>query len=128
MSGRGRDCVPRCGGGGSMCHVWQSADGCSAVRKRNLAATASCPCPLPRSADHYSRCRNTQSVFDACVLNNLNLERPPFDYYNQVRVHVSPRPKPPPPKPDVFPDPTPKLPDDYPREPAKYGSRFHWLN
>nr|CAD7441741.1 unnamed protein product [Timema bartmani] len=73
-------------------------------------------------------CRNTQSVFDACVLNNLNLERPPFDYYNQVRVHVSPRPKPPPPKPDVFPDPTPKLPDDYPREPAKYGSRFHWLN
>nr|CAD7424446.1 unnamed protein product [Timema monikensis] len=73
-------------------------------------------------------CRNTQFVFDACVLNNLNLERPPFDYYNQVRVHVTPRPKPPPLKPDVFPDPTPKLPDDYPREPAKYGSRFHWLN
>nr|CAD7260797.1 unnamed protein product [Timema shepardi] len=72
-------------------------------------------------------CRNTQSVFDACVLNNLNLERPPFDYYNKVRVHVSSRPKPTI-KPDVFPDPTPKLPDDYPREPAKYGSRFHWLN
>ncbi|XP_063217840.1 NADH dehydrogenase [ubiquinone] 1 alpha subcomplex subunit 8 [Bacillus rossius redtenbacheri] len=85
---------------------------------------------LNKSSGNFAleKCRKTQAVYDKCVTDNLGIERPPVDYFSKVRVHNTSRPKPEPPRPDVYPDATPRLPDDYPREPAKYGSRFHWLN
>ncbi|XP_076300487.1 NADH dehydrogenase [ubiquinone] 1 alpha subcomplex subunit 8 [Lasioglossum baleicum] len=41
-----------------------------------------------------SHCRKTQAVIDDCVLKNLNIERPPFGYFCEAKVHDSPRPKP----------------------------------
>ncbi|KAJ9592991.1 hypothetical protein L9F63_015361 [Diploptera punctata] len=75
----------------------------------------------------YKHCRKTQAVFDKCMKDNLNLERPSFGYFCQPKVHDSKRPKPEPKKPEVYADYTPYLPDDYPRTPAKYGARFHWM-
>lgn len=63
-------------------------------------------------------------MFDKCALDNLQIERPPYGYFTRAKVHDSKRPKPLEREPDVYPDATPGLPDDYPREPAKYGSRF----
>ncbi|KZC11365.1 PREDICTED: NADH dehydrogenase [ubiquinone] 1 alpha subcomplex subunit 8 [Dufourea novaeangliae] len=41
-----------------------------------------------------SFCRKTQAALDNCVLTNLNIERPPFGYFCEAKVHDSPRPKP----------------------------------
>lgn len=49
-----------------------------------------------------------------------------FDF--QLQIHDSERPEPPKQPKAVYEDATPGLPDDFPRQPAKYGSRFHWLN
>lgn len=57
----------------------------------------------------------------------MNIERPEYGYFCRAKVHHSDRPAPPKPGKTVYPDATPYLPDDYPRPPAKYGSRFHWL-
>lgn len=72
----------------------------------------------------YRYCRKTQALFDKCVLDNLDLERPPIGYFCRIKLHESKRPKPELDMP-TFPDPTPKLPDDYPRKPALYNSRSH---
>lgn len=74
------------------------------------------------------RCRNTQGVFDKCVFDNIGIERPEHGYFCRAKVHDSARPEPPKSKKTLYEDATPGLPDDYPRQPAKYGSRFHWLN
>ncbi|XP_046743654.1 NADH dehydrogenase [ubiquinone] 1 alpha subcomplex subunit 8 isoform X2 [Diprion similis] len=71
----------------------------------------------------FNRCRLTQAVYDKCVLDNLNIERPSFGYFCEVKVHDSPRPKPPAEPKAVYPDAAPKLPDDAPRPPARYGAR-----
>lgn len=57
------------------------------------------------------------------MLDNLNLERPPFGYFCEVKIHDSPRAKPEPPKPPVYSDWTPGLPEDAPKPPGKYGGR-----
>ncbi|CAG9766533.1 unnamed protein product [Ceutorhynchus assimilis] len=72
----------------------------------------------------YTPCRKTQAVFDKCVKDNLGLDRPPFDYFNRVHVHKSPRPALPVEGPAVYPDATPGLPPTAETPPAKYGSRF----
>ena len=36
-------------------------------------------------------CRKTQGVFDKCMLENLNMDRPPFGYFCEARVHDSKR-------------------------------------
>lgn len=74
------------------------------------------------------RCRNTQGVYDKCVFDRLNIERPEYGYFCRAKIHDSPRPAPSKPKKTLYEDATPGLPDDFPRQPAKYGSRFHWLN
>ncbi|XP_026756005.1 NADH dehydrogenase [ubiquinone] 1 alpha subcomplex subunit 8 [Galleria mellonella] len=74
-----------------------------------------------------SHCRKTQSVFDKCVLDNLNLERPDFGYFCEARVHDTKRPKPLPEPKAEYPDATPALPDDAERKPARFGSRFYWM-
>ena len=60
------------------------------------------------------RCRKTQRVYDACVLANLNIERPRISYYTEAKIVDSKRP-PPPKEPKLrFPDATPSLPPDAP--------------
>ena len=45
------------------------------------------------TATNDQRCSKTRQVFDDCMLKNLNLERPPFGYFCEAKVHDSPRPK-----------------------------------
>lgn len=75
----------------------------------------------------YKYCRKTQGAFDKCMLDNMNLERPSFGYFCEAKVIDTKRPKPEEEKPAIYPDATPHLPEDYPRPPAKYGSRFWWF-
>lgn len=84
---------------------------------------------LDKSSRHmdFQPCRKTQGVFDKCMLDNLNIERPEYGYFARAKIHDTKRPPPPQPKKNVFEDATPGLPDDYPRPPAKYGTRFHWM-
>lgn len=72
-------------------------------------------------------CRKTQAVFDKCVLDNIGVERPPFDYFTRVQIHKSKRPRPPVEGPTVYSDATPGLPPDAEKPPARYGSRYHWM-
>ncbi|XP_028162297.1 NADH dehydrogenase [ubiquinone] 1 alpha subcomplex subunit 8 isoform X2 [Ostrinia furnacalis] len=76
-----------------------------------------------------SSCRKTQGVFDKCMLDKLQLERPGFGYFTEARVHDTKRPKPQPEPKTIYTDPTPALPDaerDAAR-PARHGSRFYWM-
>ena len=84
---------------------------------------------LAKSSGHnaYKYCRKTQGVFDKCMLDNMDIERPEYGYFARAKIHDTKRPPPPKPEKKVYADATPGLPDDYPRPPAKYGSRFHWL-
>lgn len=61
------------------------------------------------------------------MLDNLNIERPPFDYFARVHVHKTSRPRPPVEEKTVYEDATPYLPKDVEKPPAKYGFRFHWI-
>ena len=77
----------------------------------------------------FHRCRKTQAVFDKCALDNLNIERPYFGYFSEVKVHHTERPRPPGiMKPSDFPDRPDALPDDEPRPPAKFGNRKSFFN
>ncbi|XP_068621950.1 NADH dehydrogenase [ubiquinone] 1 alpha subcomplex subunit 8 [Battus philenor] len=84
---------------------------------------------IDKSSGDYSfrYCRKTQGVLDKCMLENLNLERPPFGYFCEVRVHDTKRPKPPVEPKAVYPDATPALPEDAEKKPARFGSRFYWM-
>ncbi|XP_035224211.1 NADH dehydrogenase [ubiquinone] 1 alpha subcomplex subunit 8-like [Stegodyphus dumicola] len=74
-------------------------------------------------------CRKTQAVLDNCMAEKLNIERPPFGYFTEIRPHKTERPRPGPPLPrKEYIDDRPSLPDDYPREDAKYGSAFFMFN
>lgn len=76
------------------------------------------------SADmNYKHCRNTQNVFDKCVLDNLNIERPGYGYFCRAQIVNTNRPKPPAPAKPHYDDVPPGLPDDAPRTPANYGGR-----
>ncbi|XP_053201920.1 NADH dehydrogenase [ubiquinone] 1 alpha subcomplex subunit 8-like [Panonychus citri] len=41
-----------------------------------------------------SRCRDQELIWDACMYRKLGMEKPPFGYFSQVRVHDPERPKP----------------------------------
>lgn len=84
--------------------------------------------PYIQSLYPFRRCRTTQGVYDKCMNDNMGIQRPDYGYFCRAKVHDSPRPAPEKPKKTVYADATPGLPDDFPREPARYGSRFHWLN
>lgn len=34
----------------------------------------------------HFRCRNTQGVYDKCVFDNLNIERPEYGYFCRAKV------------------------------------------
>lgn len=40
------------------------------------------------------RCRDQELIWDACMYRKLGMEKPPFGYFSQVRVHDPERPKP----------------------------------
>ncbi|XP_013106917.1 NADH dehydrogenase [ubiquinone] 1 alpha subcomplex subunit 8 [Stomoxys calcitrans] len=75
----------------------------------------------------FSHCRKTQGVFDKCMKDNFDIDRPEYGYFTRAKIHATNRPAPPKPEKKVYADATPGLPDDYPKPPAKYGARFHWL-
>lgn len=77
---------------------------------------------------HFRHCRTTQGVYDKCMFDNLNMERPEFGHFARAQVHDSPRPKPEPTPKPVYDDLPNKLPEDYPKPAAKYSTRFYWLN
>ncbi|KAJ0170287.1 hypothetical protein K1T71_014215 [Dendrolimus kikuchii] len=84
---------------------------------------------LDKSSGDYSFkfCRNTQGVYDKCMLEKMNIERPSFGYFTEVRVHDTKRPKPPVEPKAVYPDATPALPEDAEKKPSRFGSRFYWM-
>lgn len=75
---------------------------------------------------NYKHCRNTQNVFDKCVLDKLNIERPGYGYFCRAQVVNTDRPKPPEPEKRVYGGVPDALPEDAPKPPARYGARlFH---
>ncbi|KAK7087084.1 ndufa8, NADH-ubiquinone oxidoreductase complex I 19kd subunit [Halocaridina rubra] len=75
----------------------------------------------------YRHCRNTQAVFDKCVLDNFGIERPDFGYFCRPKVHQTTRPKPEE-TPIEFPGATePIPPPPPPGSKAAYGTRFHFI-
>lgn len=72
-------------------------------------------------------CRNTQAVLDKCMLDNLEMDRPEYGYFCRAKIHQTDRPAPAKKLKKVYEDATPGLPDDYPRPPAKFGSRVHYM-
>ncbi|XP_054277340.1 NADH dehydrogenase [ubiquinone] 1 alpha subcomplex subunit 8-like [Macrosteles quadrilineatus] len=79
---------------------------------------------IDKSSPNYQLepCRKTQKVFDKCMVDNLNLERPHYGYFCEVKVHDSPRPKPEA-EVRVYADTPDKIAIDSPKPPGKYGSR-----
>ncbi|XP_042214304.1 NADH dehydrogenase [ubiquinone] 1 alpha subcomplex subunit 8-like [Homarus americanus] len=75
----------------------------------------------------YRHCRNTQAVFDKCVLESLDLERPEFGYFCRPKILNTKRPKPDVDAPLEFPDAPVPLPDQPATGTARYGSRFYWM-
>jgi NADH dehydrogenase (ubiquinone) 1 alpha subcomplex subunit 8 len=72
-------------------------------------------------------CRQEQGFYDHCMREKLGIERPPFGYFTQLRVHETSRPKPKGNAPE-FKDPTIGLPSDFPREKPIYGWRHWWYS
>jgi len=71
-------------------------------------------------------CRKEQGYYDECMTEKMGLERPPFGYFTQVRVHETSRPHPKPTAPE-FTDPTIGLPEDFPRQKPIHGWRHWWF-
>ena len=69
-------------------------------------------------------CSKEMNIMDACLEKKLNIIRPPFGYFCQMRIHESKRPKPIPFVPE-FPDKSKGIPRDYEgfKEPARHGTR-----
>lgn len=62
------------------------------------------------------------------MLDNLNVERPYFGYFSEVKVHHTERPRPEGiKKPESVDAPAP-MPEDLPVQPAKFGSRRNFFN
>ncbi|XP_017888759.1 NADH dehydrogenase [ubiquinone] 1 alpha subcomplex subunit 8 [Ceratina calcarata] len=74
----------------------------------------------PVVLDH-AKCAKTKQMFDECMAKNLNLERPPFGYFCEAKVHNTSRPKPQKEKRE-YPDATPE-PVAPPYPPSKHDGR-----
>lgn len=73
------------------------------------------------------RCRKSQAIYDKCVLENLNVERPYIGFFSRPHMHDTARPKPPP-KVNTYSDVPAMLPEDYPRPESKYRTRFFFYD
>lgn len=72
----------------------------------------------------FYSCKNTQAVFDKCVLDKMGLERPHFGWQAEAHFHYTKRPKP---KEEItyYTDVPDKLPDEKVKHPdPKFGVRF----
>jgi len=81
---------------------------------------------LDRSSDdlRFSKCRKTQAIFDTCMKEKLNMDRPHLGYFCEARVHSTNRPKPPRQEPKVYPDALPEIPpDSIPRNNPRHDTR-----
>lgn len=72
----------------------------------------------------FQPCRNTQEVLDKCALDKLGIERPPYGYFAEVKIHDTKRPKPVETLPEY--ETTPSLPPDAPKPKARFGGRWIW--
>ncbi|KAH9368862.1 NADH dehydrogenase [ubiquinone] 1 alpha subcomplex subunit 8 [Haemaphysalis longicornis] len=70
----------------------------------------------------FRHCRKTQAALDSCMLDQLSIERPHLGYFAMPRIHHTERPKPEKEYRHDYPQ-TPKLEEDFPRDPAKHGTR-----
>ncbi|KAH8024050.1 hypothetical protein HPB51_020808 [Rhipicephalus microplus] len=70
----------------------------------------------------YYYCRKTQAALDSCMLDKLGIERPHLGYFSMPRIHHTERPRPEKGYRDDYPQ-TPKVEDDFPRTPARFGTR-----
>ncbi|XP_015792427.1 NADH dehydrogenase [ubiquinone] 1 alpha subcomplex subunit 8 [Tetranychus urticae] len=68
-----------------------------------------------------SKCRDQETIYDACMYRKLGMEKPPFGYFAQVRVHDPERPKPAKWVPE-FPEPSGIVPHDMPEREATVGT------
>lgn len=76
------------------------------------------------SADmRFSACRNTQTVYDKCVTDNLEITRPEYGYFCRIKVHHTDRPKPKE-EPTVYSDVPVEMISGEDNPPANYGPRF----
>ncbi|XP_066972513.1 NADH dehydrogenase [ubiquinone] 1 alpha subcomplex subunit 8 [Macrobrachium rosenbergii] len=75
----------------------------------------------------YRHCRNTQSVFDKCVLDNLGIERPEFGYFCRPKVVNTKRPLPEPEALPEFPGAAEPIPPPPVKGTARYGTRLFWM-
>merc|ERR1712126_454651 len=77
----------------------------------------------------YGPCRKTQAAFDNCMIEKMSIERPHWGYYTRSKVHDSARPKHVDPllEEKEWPNQPDKLPEDFPKPQAKYGSRWYFM-
>lgn len=75
-------------------------------------------------SDHslrYQFCRKTQRAFNKCMVENLGINRPEYDYFSIPKIHDSARPKPPPTPIMVFDD----VPDSPKDAPEPHSAKYH---
>jgi NADH dehydrogenase (ubiquinone) 1 alpha subcomplex subunit 8 len=100
-----------------------------AVKKSCASEFTSYVTCMERSSSHYAftPCRKTQAAFDACVLDNMGMERPHVGYHCLPKIHETDRPAPVETAPGwMNNDKAQKLkelPDDFPRD---YRQREGW--
>jgi len=72
----------------------------------------------------FDKCRNTQAAFDGCMKDKVGIDRPPFGYLCETKVHESTRCKPKPELPPVYEDALVDVPpDSIPRHTARHQGR-----
>jgi len=72
----------------------------------------------------FSECRKTQAAFDTCMKDKLGIDKPPFGYFCESRIHETKRCRPQPELPPVFPDALVDPPsDDIPRQTSRHQGR-----
>ncbi|KAL9924196.1 uncharacterized protein ACN427_009812 isoform 1-T1 [Glossina fuscipes fuscipes] len=58
----------------------------------------------------FRHCGKTQDVFNKCMKNNLDIDRPEYGYFTRAKTHQTERPAPPKREKKVYEGATPGLP------------------
>jgi len=72
----------------------------------------------------FDYCRKSQTIFDTCMKEKVGIERPPFGYFCEPRIHETKRAQPMPELPPVYPDALVEPPpENIPRNPSRHQGR-----